>query len=501
MKKKQVFKTYSQTNLNLPPLETLVPEDHLSRTVNDFVDSLDMDFEGLYKGGGTSAYHPQMLLKVLLYAYSVGNYSSRGIMTSCSENIHFMWLSGMQYPDHRTINNFRNLIADIFPEIFAQMLERIKSEGYVSLEKYFVDGTKLEANANKHSYVWSKNVQRYKEKHKEQITQMMKEIEELNEEEDTPSVKKKRKRLLKQLSFRREKLHTYSQYEALLGQRKSFSKTDVDATFMRLKDDRLRPCYNVMIGSENQFILNFSLHQKSTEADFLIEHLEQLSTLPKAVVADAGYGSEENYEYLEKKGIKNYVKFNRFFQQSKRSFKKKIFDKNNFHYDEEKDVYICPEQRELGFVQERFARNANGYLSTYKTYQCEDCSNCPVSTQCKQGQGNRRIQFSERYEYFKEQARQHLNSEQGIKLRKQRNTDVETVFADIKHNYHFQRFMLRGLKQVKLEFGLVAIAHNLRKLHTKRGGKLPFYSLLSDLFVLFFQLLIVFSLNHKKKTA
>lgn len=190
---KQVFKAYSQKGLQLPPLETLIPEGHLAKTINDFVDELEVDFSSLYKGGGASAYSPRMLLKVLLYAYSTGNYSSRQIMTSCYENIVFMWLSGMQYPDYRTVNNFRNSIKGVFSEIFEGLLKRIQSEGFVSLEKYFVDGTKLEANANKHSYVWAKNVQRYKAQHKAQIEVMLAEVEELNLQEDSPKVKKNAK--------------------------------------------------------------------------------------------------------------------------------------------------------------------------------------------------------------------------------------------------------------------------------------------------------------------
>lgn len=199
--KKQVFKPYSQENLHLPPLETLIPEGHLAWTVNTFVEGLKMDLDSLYKGGGSSAYSPKMLLKVLLYAYSVGHFSSRSIMAACRENIVFMWLSGLQYPDYRTINNFRNLLKEVLSDIFDDLLETIKGLGFVSLEKYFVDGTKLEANAHKHSYVWLKNVQRYQKQHQEQIEKMLLEVDELNAQEETPKVKKNEKSSSKRSAY------------------------------------------------------------------------------------------------------------------------------------------------------------------------------------------------------------------------------------------------------------------------------------------------------------
>lgn len=467
---KQIFKPYRQTGLQLPALETLIPESHLAHTVNAFVESLKLDFERLYKGGGSSAYSPKMLLKILLYAYSTGNYSSRQIMTSCCENIVFMWLSGLQYPDYRTINNFRNLIKELFPDIFDSLLKHLRSGGFISLEKYFVDGTKIEANAHKHSYVWQKNVQRYKVQHKEQIQKMLEEVEHLNSEPETPKVKKKRKKLLKSIATRQQKYDEYCRQERLLEGRRSFSKTDPSATFMRLKDERLRPCYNVLIGSENQFILNYSVHQKSTESGFLIEHLEQSFFTPFAVVGDAAFGSEQNHAYLEKKGIASYLKDTHFFQESKRSFKKKIFRKQNFPYDASDDTYICPAQRKLHFVQERTHRNAQGYPSTSRVYKSIDCEGCQVSSECKRGEGPRQIQISLEFERLKQNARQRLNSSKGFNLRRQRNTDVETVFGNIKQNLKFQRFNLRGIEKVKLEFGLVAMGHNLRKLAKFTGG-------------------------------
>lgn len=286
--------------------------------------------------------------------------------------------------------------------------------------------------------------------------------------------------------IRQQKYDEYCEQEVLLAGRRSFSKTDPSATFMRLKDDRLRPCYNIMLGTENQFILNYSVHQKSTESGFLIEHLQQSFFKPHAVVGDAAFGSEENHAYLEKEGIASYLKDTHFFQESKRSFKKKIFRKQNFPYDASRDVYLCPAERELHFVHERRNVNAQGYPSIVRLYKSENCQDCTFSTLCKRGEAPRQIQISLEFERLKEKARRRLLSAKGIQLRKRRNTDVETVFGNIKQNLKFKRFSLRGLEKVKLEFGLVAMGHNLRKLAKCVGSGDPWASL-GSLFLCFWK--------------
>lgn len=233
---------------------------------------------------------------------------------------------------------------------------------------------------------------------------------------------------------------------------------------MRIKDDRLLPAYNVMIGTENQFILNYSIYQKSSESDLFINHMENIRVLPKAVTGDSAFGSEENYQYLKAKKINNFLKYNSFNMESKRTFKKKIFRKENFNYDSDKDTYKCPDNRDLVFKNFNISSNVNGYLSSSRVYQSIDCSSCQFSEQCKRGDSNRTIQVNIRYERFKAQARDNLNSEEGLKQRKRRGVEVESVFGNIKHNYKFRRFSLRTLAKVNIEFGLLAIAHNIRKI-------------------------------------
>lgn len=261
-----------------------------------------------------------------------------------------------------------------------------------------------------------------------------------------------------------------------MGKRNSFSKTDPDATFMRMKDDHMRnrslkPGYNVQIGTENQFIVGYSLHQVSTDSSTLPAHLHQvkenLGVLPKTIIADAGYGSEENYLLLENEQIEGYVKYNTFYKDSKKKRKGNEKDKyltRNFHYDEEQDLFICPENKPLVYEGVRRIRTDAGFLSERRVYRCHDCGGCPVREQCTQSNYVRSIQYSHRLANFRKNAFERLNSEIGKKLRKLRYLEVEAVFGLIKENKKFRRFHLRGLEKVTVEWGLVSIAHNIAKI-------------------------------------
>ena len=310
-----------------------------------------------------------MLLKVLVYSYTQQLYSSRKIAKALRENIYFMWLSGNQQPDFRTINRFRSeVVKEVIEDIFTSVLELLIEEGYVKLENYFLDGTKIEANANKYSWVWGKSTRRYKQKLQEKVKELILEIEQVNEAEnaeygerdleelgpDEPwdshkleqKIQELNRRLKAQLDKQPEpqteesrpeepskpkkkrgrrgksklqkaqgalkkleedclpRQQKYEDQERKLAGRNSYSKTDVDATFMRMKDDymrngQLKPGYNLQMGTEGQFVVGFSVHQRPGDPGCLVPHLkgvkEKLGRLPKNVIADSGYGSEENY--------------------------------------------------------------------------------------------------------------------------------------------------------------------------------------------------------------
>jgi hypothetical protein len=303
---------------------------------------------------------------------------------------------------------------------------------------------------------------------------LQKRIEHLNER---LADKLKDKRIAKSLRTLQEdylpRQKKYEEQEKILGGRNSYAKTDQDATFMRMKEDamlngQLKPGYNVQIGTENQFVVGFSIHQKTNDINCLIPHLnqvkERLGHLPQRVIADAGYGNEENYAYLEQTGTEAYVKYYLFHQEQKRSWHKQRFRMENWGYDPALDEYLCPNQQRLAYVGTRRVTTENGYRTSRREYQCNSCAECPLKPQCTRAVGNRRIWVSPTLIRYHEQVRQKLFSEQGRRLRGQRAVEVETVFGRIKQDWGFRRFTLRGIEKVKLEWGLFCIAHNLAKL-------------------------------------
>lgn len=523
-----VFKAYvmHQQYLLPPSYDDLIEPGHLVRVVSGAIDKLDLrPLVAQYKGGGTSSYHPQMLLKVLVYAYSQKIYSSRKIAKALRENIHFMWISGEQRPDFRTINDFRgSRMKGVIDEVFAEVLEYLIEAGKVKLETYFVDGTKIEADANKHKVVWAKRKNTYHRRVRQQIDELLKQIEAENEAEQVEYGEKDleergggeggseidsarlRERIERLNQRRRERpqpkkdtgaehkaahkalkkladdclprLEKYEQQTETLAGRNSYSKTDPDASCMRMKEDRgaekpwPQPAYNVQIGTEGQFITGFSVHNRAGDTPCLIPHLEQVrqnmgGRLPKKIVADAAYGSEENYAYLEQHDAQNFLKYNTFYQDTHHYRKAEVlcahqFRAEHFAYDPDHDQFICPADKRLHFQYTAHYTTDNGYHSERRNYECLDCADCPLRSPCTKG--NRKIRISFRLLEYRRQARANLTGAEGQRLRAERSTEVETVFGHLKHNLGFRRFHLRGLEKVKTEWGLVSIAHNLRKL-------------------------------------
>jgi transposase len=515
---KVTFKRYSQEQAMLlpPSLGELIPDDHLVRVVNRVVEELDISaIVAKYKGGGTSAYHPKMMLKVLIYAYAERIYSSRGIAKAMRENVNFMWLSGQSQPDHRTINGFRGeRMKGVIETVFASVVEVLVKEGHIQLEHYYVDGTKIEAQANKHRVVWAKRNRRYQEEIRDKVKEILEEVERVNTEEDErygdgdlpevdigkcidsetlqktiDEINQKLRNLPEDLELKAavEKMEKnylprqrkYEEQERKLNGRNSYAMSDEDATSMRMKEDRgaekpwAKPAYNVQLGTENQFVVGFSLHQRAGDTSCLIPHLmglkKNLDCLPKNMVADAGYGSEENYAYLEDHDLGNFVKYNTFHREQIKHRKpelirKKMFRTESFPYDEANDEFICPAKQRMSYRYTYKYTTDNGYQTERRVYEFDHCNDCPLKPECTQTKNNRQLHISFRLRQFRAQARSNLLSDAGKALRCERVTEVETVFGQIKHNQNFRRFMLRGLEKTTTEWGLLCLAHNVKKL-------------------------------------
>lgn len=507
-KSKQVFKPYNQQQVMLlpPSLEEIIPVKHLVRVVNQTIDKLNIEpLIATYKGDGTSAYHPLMLLKVVVYAYVCKVYSSRRIAKALREDVNFMWLSGMQRPDFRTINGFRSgRLKEVIDQVFSSMVLFLMDKKYIDLHSYFVDGTKLRADSNKHKVVWAKNTRRYKENVQRKINDLLNEIEQVNDEENqrygdrdleelgehttlTSEGVKEQVERLNQIVHKTAppkrmaravheietkllpKLERYEQQEQTLAGRNSYAKTDPDATAFRCKDGQLLPAYNPLIGTQNQFIVNYSFHQqKGSESDGFIAHMTRchqlLGRYPSVVMGDSAYGSEENYVYLAEKSIGNYLKYNTFHLEQTKKYRNNPYRKENFPYDVASDTYTCPQGRALAFKETRSATTDNGYQTSIRVYQSRDCGGCPVASLCKRGKGPRTIQINPTLDLYRAQARANLNSEEGLALRKQRGVDVEPPFGDIKFNQGYTRCRLRGQEKVTVEVALLSMAHNTKKI-------------------------------------
>ncbi len=264
------------------------------------------------------------------------------------------------------------------------------------------------------------------------------------------------------------KLIKYEEQERILSGRNSYSKTDPDATFLRDNRDQVVPAYNVMAGTENQIIVSYSIHQAASETETLPGHIRRLKECakgkPKSIIGDSAFGSQENYECIEKEEIGNYLKYNTYHYEKTRKYQSDRFHKDHFLRDEESDSYECPEGRKLRYKETQKRRTSTGYETEQRVYECEDSSGCTVAETCKKGQGNRNIRINPRLEAYKAQARANLESEQGRQLRKLSRVEIESVFGDIKWNQGYRRFRLRGLEKVNVEFGLLSMAHNMKKI-------------------------------------
>lgn len=505
---KVVFKPYDTAQLALPmEMSIKIPENHLCRVVDSAVEGMDIkNLEGMYKGGGTSSYNPKMMLKLLTYAYTQKIWSSRQIAKAIRENIYFMWLARGNEPDFRTLNRFRLQLRETIAEVFRELILYLNFKGRLDLKDYFLDGTKMEANASKYSFVWKKSVEKNRVKLGEKVKALMDEIDRANEiederygdddlsqtvTEDPEAIKELIDRLNKKLADRDSKstkitrkiirrldkdiLPRARRYRRQLadigGNRRSMSNTDKDATFMRMKEDhmlngQLKPGYNLQVGTEGKYVVDYGLSQDANDKNCLKPSLERYrkayGKYPEQVIADAGYGSEENYEFMQDAGVEAYVKYQSFHQEQKRKYGKDPCIKDNMSYDMIEDAYVCKHGGKFRYLSKGQRKSVRGYVSNFKLYVCDECNGCPHRSK---GIVYRRVEMevNERLESYKTKVSSLLQSPEGIRLRGQRCIEPEFVFSVIKHAMGFTRFMLRGLEKVNVEAGLLFMAYNLKR--------------------------------------
>jgi len=500
-----MFKSYtSNDNLLLPPcLGDLIPASDPVRVVDRIIEQLDLTtLYSRYSRLGSHAYHPRLMLKLIVYAYLRNVYSSRRIEDLCRNDIRFLWLNGMHAPDHNSINRFRSgRLNGALKEVFSTIVKFLVSEGLVSLETMYTDGTKIESSANRYTFVWGKSISTRINKIAEQLNELWSYAESVTKQElmqetallpeditaekvsevvdridetlhDVDCDKKVKQKVKRVKKAWPEQLKRYEEQEQILDGRNSYSKTDPDATFMRMKEDhmlngQLKPAFNVQISTNQQFISNYTFHQTTADTTTYISHMEEFKALygfyPKESIADSGYGSEENYLYAKDKGINTFIKYNYFHKEQTKKWRTDPFRSSNFYYNEIKNCYYCPMGQQMRWLGKRKQRTKTGFEQEIHVYVAIRCQGCPLRSLCHKSKNNRRIEVNHRLNRLKAHEKEKLLSDLGIVHRSQRPQDVEATFGNLKNNKNFKRFLCRGKSKVEVEFGLLAIAHNIAK--------------------------------------
>ena len=523
-------KNYNNNRLFLTvnPNEDIAENDPV-RVVDAIVEGLDLkDFKKLYKEKGRCPYHPKMMLKLILYAYMNNIYSCRKIEKAVQRDIHYIWLAAQERPDFVTINRFRNRVKKDINNIFTQVVLVLADKGFITLDVEYIDGTKIESKANKYTFVWRRTVEKNRAKLQEKIhvllgqiddviaqdkaaesdkveftpetlTSLISDLQDSLAAESEPSGKEQKKQMrekkkqIKELEKHRDKLNEYDGRLEQMGDRNSMSKTNPDATFMRMKEDAMnngqtKPGYNLQISAENQFITDFALFPNPTDTLTLIpffnSFLDRYGHLPSVAVADSGYGSEENYRFMDEAGMEAYVKYNRFHLEQRPRYKPNPFHHDNFHYNADEDYYVCPMGQHMTRIGTAHSKTASGYRSENARYRAQNCKGCPLRCMCYKAKGDRRIiEVNHRLNKYKKKARELLTSEDGIKHRGRRCIEPEAVFGQMKFNMAYRRFRHFGKDKVTMDFAFFAIAFNIKKMcskiakQTKNGGNTPHFGL------------------------
>ena len=508
-------------------LEIIIPSNEPVRLLSAVLEELDYSkLAATYSRKGRIEYSPRLLFKIVLYACTRGIYRSREIERACRENVNFMYLlEGQRAPDHNTIARFRSKhLPEAIEDLLYQLVQLLVAQGEISFEEsaVFIDGTKIEANANRYTFVWKTSVTKRQAKLGEKIAEELpKLLEASGSGIAAPPVitlqvlKKLRKRLyakkqetgaafVKGKGHRKsglqkaietinkwlEKLKQYNLDIHICGERNSYCKTDHDATFMHMKEDhmknrQLKPGYNVNVATVSEYIIGNYLSADRTDTKTFIPFLEKLCEKHpvKRVVVDSGYESEENYRYVEgHEQLSLFVKPSNHEQKKKQKYQNDPGRRENMAYDADKDEYTCAAGRTLKAVGTKKRKSEAGFEQEVTVYECANCSGCPLKEKCIRQKKTDKTPIADRVKrlnvskYFvaqREAMEEKISTEEGILLRINRSIQAEGVFAMIKEDMNFRRFLMRGKRNVTVEWNLISMAYNLLKLHHKiQNGRL-----------------------------
>ena len=556
------FFELGQQKINFKFFELSLPDDDPVYTLKKVLE--EMDFTGLlaqYSNKGRNGFNPIMKYAVLTYAGMRGIKEVDRIVELCERDLAFIWLTQGEKPKRDAFYDFINnkLTGEILDDLNYQFLRRLKKEGLITLEALYIDGTKIEANANRYTFVWrgtlnyhlaglldtidslygrynkllnengyghkydlgnvqmfiiegmdkvrdviEKNRKRKLVKHKKlsnntiieidncsplELLKLQMNLVRIAEGEEISFVYEKRQKkseiqlLYEELETCGIRLMKYKECFEIMGKgRNSYSKTDLEATFMRMKEDhmlngQLKPAYNVQIAVENYFIIHGYVSNDRTDYNTLIpvirKHIDRFGEILKEVTADSGYCSEKNLLFLKEHGIESYIKLQDHEKRKTRAYKEDIgkYYNMSYHVFEDEHYYVCHDGRELRHIQTE-TKKQNGYTQTFEVYACADCSGCEHKARClykynpeKDADKNKLMKINEQWEELKAASHANIESEKGILNRQIRSIQTEGHFGDIKENEKFRRFNHRSSEKVYKEFMLYAIGRNINKYH------------------------------------
>ena len=493
--------------------EIMIKKDDPVRLLLEVTEGLD--YTSLYNTystiGRNPAIDPAILFRILIYGYMNKIYSSRELEKACRRDINFIWLlQGQKAPDHNTIARFRSeRLKDCIDDLFNQLIVKLGKMQEIQYKNLFVDGTKIEANANKYTFVWKKATIKFESRLQEKIKAVLnninldfeinvsnieskitidkvkKVLDKLNNiklENNVEFVygkgkrKSKLQRYIETLEEFITKQSKYDNYNSIFNGRNSFSKTDTDATFMHMKEDhmkngQLKPGYNIQIGVEGEYIVGIDVSSERSDQLTFIPFLEKLEKeLPNKfenIIADAGYESEKNYVYLKKHKQKSYIKPQNYEKLKSKKFKLNIGKRENMKYNDDEDIYFCAYGKKLLPVSTKIKTSKSGYKSNVTIYECEDCSGCPYKARCTKAKGNKRLYVSKNFLKERTKSLENITTSEGKLLRMNRSIQVEGAFGVLKQDYGFRRFLMRGKKNIKIEFMLLSFGYNIQKLNNK----------------------------------
>lgn len=478
--------------------------------IEHMVERMDLDsIINCYSTQGRKpAVCPQSMLKILFLCYSNGIVSCRKIEEFCRYDLRAKYfLSHQKSPSYSTINRFRNLLENHSKNLLKQFIDILIDMGHVDLSSIYIDGTKIESYANRYTFVWRKNIERYQEKLRlkiakyfsfsedtklEYLTKLVHETYTKNTryciENDVIFVYgsgRRKTQIQKEQELLEEwieKLDRYKRDLEIMGERNSYSKTDHDATFMRMKDDHMRngqlkPAYNIQMALSGNFIVGVGGYQLPSDMHTLIPFINQIAGLHPgqlhAIIADAGYESIENYKYLNEEELVAYIKPSNYEQKKKRKYKKDISRFENMTYHEDVDAFECSQGKLLKRQKDTYrTRKQSGYREILHVYACFECKDCPVNKECvkwskKENPDQKRIAFSPEFRAYREESEANCKSVEGINHRINRSIQAEGAFSYLKDGLQYVRFRHKGMKKIVSDLELMSIGMNLNTLLSK----------------------------------